>query len=70
MPYQKCYVSKLTTASRTTLTETDSVIDIGLEVLLMRTHNICFHGGIKYQYFWIEKSILSRAMHRLEGYQD
>ena len=29
----------------------------------MSTHNICFHGEIrKYQYFWIEKSILSRAM--------
>ena len=32
----------------------------------MSTHNICFHGQIrKYQYFWIEKSILSRTMHFL-----
>ena len=29
--------------------------------LLMGTHNICFHGQI-YQYFRIEKSILSRVM--------
>ena len=29
----------------------------------MSTHNICFYGEIKkFQYFWIEKSILSRAI--------
>ena len=27
----------------------------------MSTHNICFHGEIR-KYFWIEKSILPRAM--------
>ena len=28
----------------------------------MSTHNICFHEEKKNQYFWTEKSILSRAM--------
>ena len=29
----------------------------------MSTHNICFHGEKEtYQYFWIEKSILPRAL--------
>ena len=29
----------------------------------MNTHNICFHGEKeKYEYFWVEKSTLFRAM--------
>ena len=35
----------------------------------MSTHNICFRGEIeKYQYFWIEKSALTRAMNKLTNY--
>ena len=29
----------------------------------MGTHNICFHGEIRYQHFSNEKSALSLAMH-------